>query len=128
MDLTWYNSLPKPWFTPPSWVFGPAWTILYVLMAVAAVMVWKSKENGRGDRRKALVAFAAQLALNVAWTPLFFGLHRPDLAFVDIVLLWLAIVATIVLFSRVRRAAAWLLAPYLAWVSFALVLNAAFLW
>ena len=91
-------------------------------------MVWKSKENGRGDRRKALVAFAAQLALNVAWTPLFFGLHRPDLAFVDIVLLWLAIVATIVLFSRVRRAAAWLLAPYLAWVSFALVLNAAFLW
>ncbi len=128
MDLTWYNSLPKPWFTPPSWFFGPAWTILYVLMAVAAVLVWRSKENGRGDRRKALVAFVVQLALNLAWTPLFFGLHRPDLAFVDIVLLWLAIVATIVLFSRVRRAAAWLLAPYLAWVSFALVLNAAFLW
>jgi len=121
MDLTWYSTLAKPALTPPSWVFAPAWTLLYALMALAAFIVWR---RSRGPaRRAALLAFALQLALNLAWSPLFFTLHRPDLAFVDLVAMWIAIAATIVLFARVSRPAAWLLSPYLAWVTFAGYLN-----
>jgi tryptophan-rich sensory protein len=90
-------------------------------MAVAAWLVWQ--HVGWGRQRKPLLIFLVQLALNALWTPLFFGLHRPGLAFAEIVLLWLAIVATLAAFSRVSRAAAWLLVPYLAWVSFAAALN-----
>jgi tryptophan-rich sensory protein len=117
----WYASLTKPSWNPPGWVFGPVWTALYAMMAVAAWLVWK--RGGWAAQRRPLALFLGQLALNAAWTPLFFGLHRPGLAFAEIVLLWLAIAATLVTFGPVSRVAAWLLAPYLAWVSFAAGLN-----
>lgn len=117
----WYAALNKPSWNPPGWVFGPVWSALYTMMAVAAWLVWR--RGGFAAQRRALVPFFAQLALNAAWTPLFFGLHRPDLAFAEILLLWLAIAWTIVAFWRVHRVAAGLLCPYLAWVSFAAALN-----
>lgn len=117
----WYASLNKPAWNPPGWIFGPVWTALYTMMAVAAWLVWR--QGGWSRQRTPLVLFAVQLALNALWTPLFFGLHRPDLAFAGIVALWLAICATMVAFRRVSRPAVWLLAPYLAWVSFAAALN-----
>jgi tryptophan-rich sensory protein len=121
----WYAKLRKPSWNPPNWIFGPVWTTLYIMMAVAAWRVWWL--DGNGGRRKALVFFLVQLCLNAAWTPLFFGLKQPALAFANIVLLWIAIGATAVAFLRMDRAAGWLMVPYLAWVSFAAVLNAA-LW
>lgn len=121
MPDAWYASLNKPSWNPPGWVFGPVWTLLYTMMAVAAWLVWK--RGGFSLQRVPLSLFLLQLALNAAWTPLFFGAHRPDLALVDIVLLWLAILATIWAFRRVHHGAAWLLIPYLAWVSFAAFLN-----
>jgi tryptophan-rich sensory protein len=121
----WYAGLKKPAWTPPNWVFGPVWAALYTMMGVAAWLVWK--RGGFAAQRRPLLLFLLQLALNAAWTPLFFGLHSPRLAFVEIVLLWLAIAATLTAFRRVSRVAAWLLVPYLAWVSFAAVLNFA-LW
>jgi len=114
----WYAGLRKPSWNPPGWVFGPVWTVLYAAMAVAAWRVWKA-----GDSRPALALYAVQLALNAAWSWLFFGLHRPGLAFVDIVALWAAILATTLAFFPKDRAAGWLMVPYLAWVSFAAVLN-----
>jgi len=118
----WYANLRKPSWNPPNWVFGPVWTTLYVMMAVAAWRVWRL--GGDGGRRTALGLFLAQLALNAAWTPLFFGLRQPGLAFAEILLLWLAIGATTTTFFKRDRVAAWLMIPYLAWVSFAAVLNA----
>lgn len=117
----WYAALQKPAWNPPGWIFGPVWSALYTLMAVAAWLVWR--RGGFAAQGRPLGAFLAQLALNALWTPLFFGLHRPGEAFAEILLLWLAIAWTIAQFWRVQRAAAWLLAPYLAWVSFAAVLN-----
>jgi benzodiazapine receptor len=117
----WYASLTKPAWNPPSWVFGPVWTTLYTMMAVAAWLVWQRSEGEA--RRLALGLFFGQLVLNAAWTPLFFGLHLLGVAFAEILLLWLAIAATIVAFHRVHRLAAWLLVPYLAWVGFAAFLN-----
>jgi translocator protein len=121
MPGEWYAALRKPAWNPPGWVFGPVWSALYAMMAVAAWLVWK--RGGFVAQRRPLALFLAQLVLNAAWTPLFFGLHRPGLAFAEILLLWLAIVATLAAFRPVSRTAAWLLAPYLAWVSFAAVLN-----
>jgi tryptophan-rich sensory protein len=121
MPGEWYASLKKPSWNPPGWVFGPVWAALYTMMAVAAWLVWR--RGGFAAQRRSLGVFLVQLALNAAWTPLFFGLHQPGLAFAEIVLLWLAIVATITVFRPVSSAAAWLLAPYLAWVSFAATLN-----
>lgn len=118
----WYAGLDKPAWNPPGWVFGPVWSVLYALMAVAAWLVWK--RGGFGAQRVPLSLFLVQLLLNAAWSPVFFGLERPGLAFVVILLLWLAIAATLNAFRPVSRTAAWLLAPYLAWVSFAAVLNA----
>jgi len=120
---TWYSTIEKPAFTPPGWVFGPVWTILYLLMGVAAFLVWQKGLGGTAVKI-ALVWFLVQLALNASWTPVFFGLHRPDLALIVIVLLWAAVAVTIVRFLRVSRPAALLLIPYLLWVSFATVLNA----
>jgi translocator protein len=117
----WYASLQKPAWNPPGWVFGPVWTTLYLMMAIAAWLVWR--RGGFSAQRVPLGLFLLQLALNAVWTPLFFGLHSPGLAFADIVLLWLAIAATIAVFSRVSRPAAGLLVPYLAWVTFAAALN-----
>ena len=121
MPGEWYASLKKPSWNPPGWVFGPVWTALYTMMAVAAWLVWR--HGGWAAQRRPLGLFLAQLALNAAWTPLFFGLHWPGVAFFEIVLLWLAIAATIAAFRPVSRAAMGLLMPYLAWVSFAAALN-----
>ena len=117
----WYAGLQKPSWNPPSWLFGPAWSLLYILMAVAAWLVWR--EGGWKAQGSALRLFLLQWFLNALWTPLFFGLHRPGLAFAEIILLWLAIAATLWSFWRVRKLAGLLLVPYLAWVTFATVLN-----
>lgn len=119
----WFAALAKPAWQPPNWLFGPVWTTLYLMMGVAAGLVWL-----RGPSpavRAALIAFGVQLALNALWTPVFFGVHALGGALVVIVALWLAIAWTIARFWRVHRVAAALLLPYLAWVSFASVLNAA---
>mgnify|MGYP000953551091 CR=1 FL=1 len=121
MPGEWYAKLNKPSWNPPAWVFGPVWTALYLMMAVAAWIVWR--QGGWAKQRRPLRIFLVQLALNALWTPLFFGLQRPGLAFAEIVLLWLAIGATLAAFRPVSRTAAWLLVPYLAWVTFAAVLN-----
>lgn len=121
MPGEWYASLRKPSWNPPGWIFGPVWTALYAMMAVAAWLVWR--RGGFAAQRRPLGWFLAQLALNAAWTPLFFGLHWPGVAFAEIVLLWLAIVATLAAFRRVSRTATLLLVPYLLWVTFATVLN-----
>jgi tryptophan-rich sensory protein len=121
MPGEWYATLKKPSWNPPDWIFGPVWSALYTMMAVAAWLVWK--RGGFAAQRRPLTLFLVQLALNALWTPLFFGLHRPGLAFAEIVMLWLAIAATLAAFRPVSRPAAWLLVPYLAWVTFAAVLN-----
>ena len=107
MPGEWYAALKKPAWNPPGWVFGPVWTALYTMMAVAAWLVWQ--RGGFATQRRPLVLFLAQLVLNATWTPLFFGLHRPGVAFAEILLLWLAIAWTLAAFWRVQRAAAWLL-------------------
>jgi translocator protein len=114
----WYAGLAKPSWTPPGWLFGPVWSALYLGMAVAAWLVWR-----RGEALMPLALFAVQLAFNAAWSWLFFGLHNPGLGFLDIVLLWAAIVATLIVFWRRSLVAGLLFVPYLAWVSFAAVLN-----
>lgn len=120
----WFRSLTKPSFNPPSWVYAPVWTLLYLLMAIAAWLVWR--DGGWERQAFPLSLYLVQLVLNAAWTPLFFGAHRLGLALVDIVLQWFAIAATLLAFARVDAVAGWLFAPYLAWVSFATVLNFAF--
>ena len=115
-----YNSLEQPSWAPPSWLFGPVWTVLYVMIAVSGWLVWR-----RTGWTTALTVYAVQLVLNAIWTPIFFGFGQYGLALIDIVLLWVLIGATIWLFSKVSRPAAALLLPYWAWVTFATALNAA---
>jgi tryptophan-rich sensory protein len=117
----WYAGLNKPPWNPPNWIFGPVWTALYLMMAISGWLVWQAR--GFGGAAGALGCFAVQLLLNAAWSWLFFGLHRPGLAFAEIVVLWAAILATILLFRKIRPLAGALLVPYLLWVSFAAVLN-----
>jgi translocator protein len=119
----WYAQLERPWFTPPAWVFGPVWTVLYILMAVAAWRVWLVP--AAPERRSALIWFFVQLALNAAWSPAFFGLQAPLLGLVVIVALLAALVVTVTRFFAVDRIAGWMLVPYLAWVAYATLLNAA---
>jgi tryptophan-rich sensory protein len=121
----WYASLRKPSWNPPNWLFGPVWTALYIAMAVAAWRVWRC--GGFRLQRRPLGLFLAQLALNALWTPLFFGLRRPDLAFAAIVALCVTVALTLAAFWSMDRLAALLLAPYLAWITFAAALNFA-LW
>ena len=116
----WYTTLAKPAWSPPDWIFGPVWTVLYATMAVAGWLVWR---RGGLASVPALRWFAVQLVLNVGWSVVFFGLRMPGLAFVEIVVLWLAIVATLMTSWRVSRPAGILLVPYLLWVSFAAALN-----
>lgn len=123
----WYAAIEKPAFTPPSWVFGPVWTILYILMGISAFLLWRRGLRSRAVR-VALGWFLGQLALNALWSPVFFGWRRIGLALVVIVLLWAAVIATIYRFHRVSHVSAWLLAPYWLWVSFATVLNASIWW
>ena len=123
---TWYATLQKPAFAPPNWLFGPAWTVLYILMAVAAWVVWKQGLAVPGIKL-ALAVYLVQLVLNGAWSGLFFGLRSPLAGFVGVIALWLAILATTVLFFRVSPTAGYLMLPYIAWVTFASALNAAIL-
>jgi tryptophan-rich sensory protein len=117
----WYADLHKPSWNPPSWIFGPVWTLLYVMMAVAAWLVWR--EGGWKTQGRTLGLFLLQWLLNALWTPLFFGMYRSGLAFAEIIMLWSVLAATLRSFWRVKKAAGVLLVPYLAWVSFAALLN-----
>ncbi|PKL57452.1 MAG: TspO protein [Methanomicrobiales archaeon HGW-Methanomicrobiales-6] len=119
---TWYAGLIKPALNPPAWVFGPVWTILYILMGIALYLVW-SKGWERKNVQVATAIFAVQLVLNVLWSYLFFGMQAPYFALIEIVLLWIAIVMTIAAFYRVSVPAAVLLVPYILWVTFAAYLN-----
>ncbi len=115
----WYTELNKPAFNPPNWVFAPAWTTLYILMGVSLFLVWKSTK----EKISAIVVFGIQFLLNITWSILFFGMQSPELALVNIVLLWIAIIFTIILFGKISKVAAYLLLPYILWVSFAGYLN-----
>ncbi|MEK7647491.1 MAG: TspO/MBR family protein [Patescibacteria group bacterium] len=119
---TWYSTLARPAFAPPNWIFGPVWTTLFALMGIAAFLVWREGMHRRAVR-VALGVGAVHLLLNFLWSLIFFGLRNPGLAFIEIIILWLAILATMIAFARVSRAAAWLLVPYIVWVSFAAYLN-----
>lgn len=115
----WYHGLAKPSWNPPDWLFGPVWTLLYIMMAVAAWLVWRT-----GDRvGPALTLFFAQLAFNLAWSLIFFSLRSPGWALVEVVFLWSSVLLTMLAFFNRHRVAGWLFVPYLAWVSFAAVLN-----
>ncbi|MEO9319894.1 MAG: TspO/MBR family protein [Nitrososphaera sp.] len=123
---TWYQLIEKPWFTPPNWVFGPAWTVLYVLMGVSLYLVWRRTVIDRsklGIRPAAFTAFGLQLGLNVLWSFLFFSLRSPQLAFVEIVILLASIAATVIIFHKISRTASFILLPYVGWVAFASLLN-----
>lgn len=116
----WYASLEKPFFSPPNFIFGPVWTILYFLMGVSLYLIWNSKSK---NKTHALKLFFAQLCLNAFWSIIFFGLENPLLAFGEIILLWITIILTIKAFSKISKSAAYLLIPYIVWVSFAMILN-----
>ncbi|WP_348812959.1 TspO/MBR family protein [Flavobacterium maritimum] len=125
---TWYPTLIKPSFNPPNWIFAPVWSMLYVMMGVAAGLVWSKIESDKEAVKKALVVFAIQLALNALWSYLFFGLHNPLLAGLEIIILWLMIYETYIQFAKINKIAGYLLIPYLLWVSFATVLNGSIWW
>jgi tryptophan-rich sensory protein len=125
---TWYTTIQKPSFNPPNWLFAPVWTTLYILMGIAAGLVWAKIDYDKATVKKALLFFGIQLALNALWSILFFGLQNPLLAMIEIVLLWLMIYETFIQFNKVHKTAAWLIIPYLLWVSFAMVLNGSIWW
>jgi benzodiazapine receptor len=123
---SWYPDLAKPQWTPPSWLFGPVWTALYIAMSVAAWRVWRIAQDG--ERSRVIVLYGIQLSCNAAWSILFFGLRRPDLALVDIAVLWALIVFALIRFWRADRLSGILWAPYVLWVTFASALNGAIWW
>jgi len=118
----WYAAANKPSFNPPNWIFAPVWTTLYVLMGIAFYLIWKS-DAGHSVKQTAIILFAVQLTLNFFWSLIFFKMHQPGWALAEIVLMWAAILLTILWFGKISSAAAWLLVPYICWVSFAAVLN-----
>ena len=118
----WYAQLNKPWFNPPNWLFSPVWTSLYIMMGIALWLVWKS-DAPQILKRRAIYLFAAQLVLNFFWSLIFFNLHQIGWALVEIVAMWGMILLSIVAFAKINKAAAWLLVPYISWVSFATILN-----
>ncbi|MFA5249606.1 MAG: TspO/MBR family protein [Candidatus Paceibacterota bacterium] len=120
---TWYPDLAKPFFNPPNWLFAPVWTILYLLIALSGWMIWKEREGKERAVDLALTVYSIQLVLNAVWSYLFFGSRLLGLAFGEIVILWLAIAANIYFFKRISKRAAYLLVPYILWVSFAALLN-----
>jgi tryptophan-rich sensory protein len=122
----WYQGLSKPWFNPPDWVFAPVWMSLFILMGVSAWLVWRRPGFRRG--RVPLALFGMQLALNLAWSGLFFGIRSVGWALVEILALWIALLLTLISFYRVNMAAGLLLVPYLLWSSFAIALNASIWW
>lgn len=117
---TWYSTLNKPFFNPPNWIFGPVWTTLYILMGISLYLLWTAKKKGKGP---AIKLFLIQLGLNFFWSIIFFGLQNPLLAFAEIIALWIFIFLTIKQSLKIFKPAAYLLYPYLAWVSFASILN-----
>lgn len=119
---SWYQTINKPSWNPPDYIFGPVWTTLYILMGVSLFLVWKSGTDA-GTKRKAIVLFAIQLVLNFFWSFIFFDQQLIGAAFAEIIGLWLFILLTIFAFARISKTAAWLLVPYISWVSFAAVLN-----
>lgn len=119
---TWYETLNKPALNPPNWVFAPVWTTLFILMGISLFLIWQKGLKSKGVVF-AIVLFVIQLLLNMKWSFLFFGMHSPLYAFVDIVVLWLMILWAIIAFSKISKLAGWLLLPYLLWVSFASYLN-----
>jgi tryptophan-rich sensory protein len=123
-DLSWYAQLIKPSLNPPAWIFGPVWVTLFTLMGVALFLVWRTGLQ-RQDVRRALALFVGQLLLNISWSIIFFGLRNPGAAFAEIIILWFVILATIIAFIKISKPAAWLLVPYIVWVSFAGYLNGA---
>jgi len=125
---SWYPTLVKPVFNPPNWIFMPMWTLLYILMAVAAGLVWDKIKEQTEEVKKALLFFIIQLTLNAIWSYLFFGLKNPLLALIEIALLWLMIYETYLKFVKINKIAGYLLIPYMAWVAFAAVLNASIWW
>ncbi|MFD2532453.1 TspO/MBR family protein [Gracilimonas halophila] len=118
----WYAQLNKPSFNPPNWLFGPVWTVLYTLMGISGAAIWEAGAH-RPEVKKALNLFAVQLGLNGIWSYLFFGYQNPLFAFIEILCLLIAISVTILHFKKIKPWAAWLLLPYLLWVSFAAILN-----
>lgn len=116
---TWYVTLNKPSFTPPGWIFGPVWILLYFLMGISLYLLWNKKK----EAKTALIFFSVQLLLNIAWSFFFFGLQLPLFAFIDIVFLWITILLTMIYSRTISKMAVYLFLPYLFWVSFALVLN-----
>ena len=125
---TWYPTLVKPIFNPPNWIFAPVWTLLYIMMGVAAGLVWSHIESEKEEVKKALIFFIIQLVLNALWSYLFFGFQNPLLAGIEIIVLWLMIYETYLKFSKIDKFSGYLMLPYLAWVSFALVLNWSIWW
>jgi tryptophan-rich sensory protein len=121
---TWYVTLKKPIFNPPNWVFAPVWTILYIMMGIAAGRVWNKVDNDLQNVKKGMYFFIVQLALNALWSYLFFGIHNLFLSLIEIILLWLMIYETMVQFKKVDKLASRLLIPYLVWVSYATILTA----
>ena len=119
---TWYDSLKKPFFSPPNWIFGPVWTILYTLMGISAYLVWRHGIHN-SQVKTALIIFGVQLFLNAIWSPIFFGLRALFVALVVIIILWIAILLNILTFLKISKIAAVLLIPYILWVSFAAILN-----
>ena len=119
---TWYATLNKPSFTPPNWLFAPVWTTLFVLMGISAFLVWRKGLNNR-QVKIALGIFGVQLILNILWSAMFFGLRSPIAGLIEIVILWIAILLTILIFLKISMTAALLFIPYILWVSFAAVLN-----
>ena len=123
---TWYMTLNRPSWTPPGWVFAPVWTVLYIMMGVAAWRVWRAGGGFIGDARSALIVFFVQLTFNFTWSLAFFAARSTLLGLITITALWLTIALAISVFRPIDRLAAWLMAPYLLWVSFAAALNFAF--
>ncbi len=119
---TWYAGIDKPAFNPPNWVFAPVWTALFILMGISLYLIW-DKGLQSNNVKIAMAVFAIQLILNVLWSVLFFGMKSPFYAFIEIIILWIAILATIILFFSISRPAGYLLVPYILWVSFAALLN-----
>lgn len=119
---TWYVTLNKPWFNPPNWIFAPVWTLLYLMMGIAFYIIWKS-EAVNAVKQTAVILFAAQLLVNFLWSLIFFYLKQPGWAMIDIILMWILIVATIFSYGKISSTAAWLMLPYICWVSFAMILN-----
>ncbi len=119
----WYSTLSKPLLNPPSWVFGPVWTTLFILIGIAFFLVWIDRTAQKGTKRLAIILFLFQLVLNVFWSIIFFGLRNPSGALFEVILLWISILATIVVFYKISKVTFWLLLPYILWVSFAMYLN-----